>query len=162
MPPTPSTVPGSPPLPHRNDSLLRAETPSGRKAGDAYSAAPIAIGGLDADIALEAHHIVHWQAGVRRGIPRHHRSRLTRPKHRSARSNGRMVLGRCRCRRPIKASPSRFYDGFSSSGSVAQLCSGNPRLRKQTAAKRPLRCGPRSDQSIIMGVRPLGPAVGRW
>ena len=64
---------------------------------------PIAIGGLDADIALEPHHIVH----------------------RSARSSGRTVLGRCR-RRPIKASPSRFCDGFSSAEVVAQ---GSPRLR---------------------------------
>ena len=97
-----------------------------------------------------------WQ-----GISCSQRSRLARPKPRSASSSGRMASGRLRSRRAIKAASSRFCDddcggaadaqhlraikaassrfcdGVNSSRAVARLSRGSLRLR------------PRSDQSII-------------
>ena len=55
----------------------------------------------------------------------------------------------------VNVSFSKLYDWFNSSEVVVQLIKGSPRLRKQTVASSLLRFRNKSDQAVIIYVRPF-------
>ena len=114
------------------------------------------VGGLDHHVGAQAYHVVHWVAGVvgsaRGGLQEGDQagpSKTPVSQQQGPDRSGQMVQ-----RRRRKNSSTRFWDGSNSSGRDTQLSRGSPRRRKQTAANKPLRPWPRSDQSIIIGVSP--------